>query len=51
MVCILILLVLGIGIYALWHNEIATLSSISLLRDRNDAHKDGAVYSMHVKGD
>ena len=50
-ICILIILVLGIGIYALWHNEISTLSSITLLRDRNDAHKDGAVYSMHVKGD
>lgn len=36
---------------ALWHNEIATLTSMKLLRERNDEHLDGAVYTMHVKGD
>lgn len=38
-------------VYALWHNEIATVASMKLLRERNDAHLDGAVYTMHVKGD
>ena len=45
----LVLLLAG-TVYALWHNELATLASMTLLRDRNDAHLDGAVYSMHVKG-
>lgn len=38
-------------VYTIWHNEISTLASIKLLRERNDAHDDGAVYTMHVKGD
>lgn len=42
--------VLAGTIYAVWHNELATVSSIKLLKDRNDAHLDGAVYTMHVKG-
>ncbi len=37
-------------IYGVWHNEISTVTSIEMLRDRNDEHLDGAVYSMHVKG-
>lgn len=45
----LVLLLAG-TVYALWHNELATLTSMTLLRDRNDAHLDGAVYSMHVSG-
>ncbi len=45
-----LLVVLAGTVYALWHNEIATISSIQLLKDRNDAHLDGAVYTMHVKG-
>lgn len=44
-------ILLGGTVYALWHNELAMLSSMKLLRDRNDAHLDGAVYTMHVKGD
>lgn len=49
---LLALAVVLVGVvYSLWHNEIATLTSIRLLRDRNDAHLDGAVYTMHVKGD
>lgn len=43
--------ILGGTVYALWHNELATLASMKLLRERNDAHLDGAVYTMHVKGD
>ena len=40
-----------ITIYSIWFNEISTVMSVKKLRDRNDAHKDGSVYEMHVKGD
>ncbi len=50
-VIIVLLLISAIGIYAIWHNEISTISSIKLIRDRNDSHQDGAVYTMNVKGD
>lgn len=45
-----IVLVFGIAVFSLWHNEISTLASMKLIRDRNDEHLDGAVYSMDVKG-
>lgn len=52
LVGLLVLVVVLAGVvYALWHNEIATVASMKLLRERNDAHLDGAVYTMHVKGD
>ena len=50
-VLLALVLVLAGVVYALWHNEIATLASMKLLRERNDGHLDGAVYTMHVKGD
>ena len=37
-------------VVAVWHNEISTYNSITLVRDRNDEHLDGGVYTMHVKG-
>ena len=40
-----------IAVWAIWGNEISTLTSFTMVRDRNDAHLDGAVYTMHVKGD
>ena len=43
-------LVAGITVYAVWHNEISTVASMKLVRDRNDDHLDGAVYTMNVKG-
>jgi len=43
-------LVAGIAVYAVWHNEISAVASMELLRDRNDEHLDGAVYKMEVKG-
>lgn len=43
-------LVLGGAVYAVWHEELSTLASIELVRARNDAHQDGAVYTMQVKG-
>lgn len=49
---IVVLLVLAFaGIRAVWHNEISSVASIQMLRERNDDHLDGAVYSMQVKGD
>lgn len=47
---IALLLVLAAAIYGVWHNEIGSVASIEMLRDRNDDHLDGAVYAMHVKG-
>ena len=40
---------LVIVIFALWHNEIGSLTSMTLLRERDDSHQDGAVYSMDIK--
>ena len=45
-----VVLVLVITVIAIWHNEIATLSSMEMIRDRNDEHLDGAVYKMNVSG-
>ena len=45
-----LVLVLGIAIYAVWHNELATAFSITQLRPRNDDHLDGSVYTMEVHG-
>lgn len=50
-VVLALVLVLGVAVFALWHNELSTLFSIEQIRDRNDAHLDGAVYTMNVKGD
>ena len=52
LVAVLLALVLatGIAVWAMWHNEISTLMSIELLKDRSDAHLDGAVYTMDVSG-
>lgn len=46
-----IVLVLVIAVWAVWHNEIATVMSFEKVRDKNDAHLDGAVYIMEVSGD
>lgn len=46
-----LLLTLVIAVYCVWGNEIATLASFSQLRERNDAHLDGSVYAMNIKGD
>ena len=50
-VILALVIIAGITVYAVWHNEIATISSMKLVRERNDDHLDGAVYTMHVKGD
>ncbi len=43
-------IILGGVIFATWHNEIATLMSFQQIRERDDDHQDGSVYSMEVKG-
>ena len=47
---LVILLAAAIAIFAVWSNEISTLASFEQLRQRNDAHLDGSVYTMNVKG-
>ena len=39
-----------IVIWAIWHNEILTYLSMQQVRERNNKHRDGSVYTMHVKG-
>lgn len=48
---VLVLVVAALAaVFAVWHNEIGSVASIKMLRERNDDHLDGAVYSMHVQG-
>lgn len=46
-----LILIATAGIYAVWHNELGAIASIKMIRDRNDDHLDGAVYTMQVNGD
>lgn len=46
----LLIIVTALAIAGLWHNEIATIGSIQLLRDRYDPNGEGAVYTMKVSG-
>ena len=49
---ILVILVALVGAAAIvWRNEIGTVASFKKVADRNEAHADGAVYRMDVKGD
>lgn len=50
-VLVVLLMLAFAGVWAVWHNEISSVASIRMLRERNDDHLDGAVYSMEVKGD
>lgn len=43
-------LILAGGIWAVWHNELATLASLKQIRTRDDSHQDGSVYQMEVHG-
>ena len=45
-----LVLIAAATVAAAWHDELATYNSITLLRDRNDEHLDGGVYTMHVSG-
>lgn len=44
-------LVSTITVYSIWHNEIDTAFSFKKIRNRNEEHKDGALYEMTVSGD
>ena len=48
LVAVIVIAVAAVGV--LWSDEIGSIASIKEVRARNDAHKDGAVYTMHVKG-
>lgn len=50
--CVLaaLIIALAVAVFALWHNELATLSSLKKLSDRDEAHRDGAVYQLNVSG-
>ena len=45
-----VVLILIATVLFLWKDEIATVASIKMIKDRNDAHLDGAVYTMKVRG-
>ncbi len=46
-----LVLVVGIAVVAIWHNEISTVASIEMLVDANGENKSAPVYIMDVKGD
>ena len=46
-----LVIALAVAVFALWHNELATLSSFQKLSDRDEAHRDGAVYQINFSGD
>lgn len=48
---LLLILLPGIFVCVLWHNEITGLMSFKEIRPRDDSHKDGAVYEMTVGKD
>ncbi|MDE6104559.1 MAG: linear amide C-N hydrolase [Clostridia bacterium] len=49
-VIILLSTVFVITLFSVWGNEIYTISSFKHLQNRNDANKEGSVYSMNIKG-
>ena len=49
-VVLVLVIALGVTVWCLWGNELTTLASIRQVRARNDAHLDGSVYTMQVKG-
>ena len=46
-----LVIVLAVAVFALWHNELTTLASFQKLSDRDEAHRDGAVYQINFSGD
>ena len=45
-----LVLIAGVSLYALWHNELSTVASIDLLLDANDKIGSAPVYIMDVSG-
>lgn len=50
MVLLALVLITGIAIYAMWHNEISTVASIDMLVDANEENNAAPVYIMDVSG-
>lgn len=46
-----LILVIGIAVAAIWHNEISSIASIELLVEAHDENKSAPVYIMDVSGD
>lgn len=46
-----LVIALAVAVFALWHNELTTLTSFQKLSDRDEAHRDGAVYQINFSGD
>lgn len=46
-----LVIALAVAVFALWHNELATLASFQKLSDRDEVHRDGAVYQINFSGD
>ena len=46
-----LVIALAVAVFALWHNELMTLASFQKLSDRDEAHRDGAVYQINFSGD
>ena len=46
-----LVIALAVAVFALWHNELATLATFQKLSDRDEAHRDGAVYQINFSGD
>lgn len=46
-----LVIALAVAVFALWHNELTTLASFQKLSDRDEAHRDGAVYQINFSGD
>ena len=46
-----LVIALAVAVFALWHNELTTLASFQKLSDRDEAHRDGAVYQINFWGD
>ena len=46
-----LVIALAVAVFAIWHNELTTLASFQKLSDRDEAHRDGAVYQINFSGD
>mgnify|MGYP001625316881 FL=1 len=49
-VLVILICALVTAVSVVWGNEISTAVSLTKVRDRDDAHEDGSVYTMTVKG-
>ena len=51
LIILAIIVIAAAAVWITWHNEIKTVASIEQLAPKDEAHKDGATYSIHVYGD